>query len=426
MLKKLIDRFRSSEFLVNVSKLTTGTAIAQLISIGTAPILYRIYDKVHYGTLGLYMAITGVVGVFSTMQYLQTILLEKDDEGAINAMWLNRIINTCFALLSLLVIVLLFPFIVKWVNNPTLNKWLWFIPVSIFFAGQNEIFRIWANRKKEYNLLTFNAIFMAILTPIISIGLGLLLQNETGLFVGLIVGQSLPALLLLFGLRKKYNLGLQSVTFKRIKELAREHRQFPIYSLPQSFIGQYANSIPVFMLNSFVGAGAVGDYNLAIRMLGLPIQFIGGAITSVFSQEATKRFNTYGTYKELFLKTFKSLALISIIPVIILTLFSTEIFTLIFSEKFRTAGVIAGFMAPMFALKLINSPLSYGFYIHKLLKLDLLITVVVCAGAYIIFSVSFKNGQDYLEVLKFYTLFISLIYLFNLMVNFNLSRKMGM
>ena len=423
MLKRLIARYKKSEFLVNITKLGSATTIAQFISIGTAPILYRIYDKSHYGTLGLYMAITGVIGVFSTLQYLQTILLEKEDENAVNAMWLNRIINSFFTVFTFVVILILFPFIIDWVKNPSLNKWLWFVPVSIFFAGQNQIFRVWANRKKEYNLLTFNMVFMAILTPLISIGLGYALQNETGLFIGLIVGQSLPTLILFLGLRKKYELGFGAASFQKMKNLAIANKQFPIYSLPSEFVNRFTNQLPVFMLNSFVGPAAVGDYNLATRMLGLPIQFIGNAISSVFSQEASRRFNIYGEYNELFLKTLKSLVLLSIIPTLILMTYSVDIFILFFGKNWETAGIIAGFMAPLYTLRLINSPLSYGFYIHKLLKLDLFTTVILCIGTYLIFHQFLSAKYDYLDVLRIFTIFYSIVYLIMIFINRKLSKK---
>lgn len=423
MLKRLITRYKKSEFLVNITKLGSATTIAQFISIGTAPISYRIYDKSHYGTLGLYMAITGVIGVFSTLQYLQTILLEKEDENAVNAMWLNRIVNSFFAVFTFVIILILFPFIIDWVKNPSLNKWLWFVPVSIFFAGQNQIFRVWANRKKEYNLLTFNMVFMAILTPLISIGLGYALQNETGLFIGLIVGQSLPTLILFLGLRKKYELGFGAASFQKMKNLAIANKQFPIYSLPSEFVNRFTNQLPVFMLNSFVGPAAVGDYNLATRMLGLPIQFIGNAISSVFSQEASRRFNIYGEYNELFLKTLKSLVLLSIIPTLILMTYSVDIFILFFGKNWETAGIIAGFMAPLYTLRLINSPLSYGFYIHKLLKLDLFTTVILCIGTYLIFHQFLSAKYDYLDVLRIFTIFYSIVYLIMIFINRKLSKK---
>jgi O-antigen/teichoic acid export membrane protein len=356
--------------LANVSKLITGTAIAQFISIGSAPFLYRIYHKEHYGTLGLYMAITGVIGVFSTLQYLQTILLEKDDESAINAMWLNRFINIGFAFLILLLLIFFNTFFVHWINNPVINLWLWFLPVSVFFAGQNEIFRMWANRKKEYNLLTYNAIFMALLTPCISISWGLVIPNETGLFCGLIVGQCLPALILFLGLRNKYQFGLSIVSTEKIKHVAFHNKQFPLFSLPSEFINRITNQLPVFMLNSFIGPASVGLYNLSMRILGLPIQFVGVAISTVFQKKAIEDFNNTGSCRGIFIKTFKSLVLISIAPTFVVLFFGPDLFQFIFGENWREAGVFAQILIVMVMLKLIVSPLSYTFFIAGKIKLD--------------------------------------------------------
>ena len=411
MLKRLIARYKKSEFLVNITKLGSATTIAQFISIGTAPILYRIYDKSHYGTLGLYMAITGVIGVFSTLQYLQTILLEKEDENAVNAMWLNRIINSFFAVFTFVIILILFPFIIDWVKNPSLNKWLWFVPVSIFFAGQNQIFRVWANRKKEYNLLTFNMVFMAILTPLISIGLGYALQNETGLFIGLIVGQSLPTLILFLGLRKKYELGFGAASFQKMKNLAIANKQFPIYSLPSEFVNRFTNQLPVFMLNSFVGPAAVGVYNLAMRMLGLPIQFIGGAISTVFQQRATEDYNNTGSCRPIFLKTLKTLSLIAVVPTLVVLLFGPDMFALVFGEKWREAGIYAQILVIMLSSKLIVSPLSYLFFIAKKQKEDFIWHIWMLISNSIVFYIMLKLEYKVEMVLLAFSLNYTLIYL---------------
>lgn len=422
-LAELFTRLKSSEFVINVSKLTTGTAIAQIISVTMAPILYRIYEREHYGTLGMYMAITSVLGVFSTMQYLQAIMLEKEDKNAVNAMWLNRFINVGFAVLVALVLLIFSPVFSRWANNEALSRWFWMIPVGIFFAGQNEIFRVWANRKKEYNLLTFNAILLAILTPLISISLGLLIKDETGLFVGLLVGQSLPALILFFILSRSYDLGINTLDLRLVKNLSKTHKGFPLYIVPQNFISTFTNSIPVFMINKFSGLAILGDYNLAVRILGLPISFIGNAISAVFSQEITKRFNLFGSYRDIFLKTFKTLFALSLPPVIIFILFSKEIFIFAFGANWQNAGLIAGFMAPLFALKMINSPLSYGFYLHNLQKLDLIFTIIYGSGSYFIFVLFLKSGLNILDVLKIYTLFASIIYIILIIINYKLSQR---
>lgn len=214
---------------------------------------------------------------------------------------------------------------------------------------------------------------MAVLTPIISISLGLWIKNETGLFVGLLVGQSLPALILLIGLAKKYDLGLKKMDISVVKQLFRKHKKFPIYSLPSEFVNRFSNQLPVFMLNHFVGVGAVGVYNLAMRMLGLPISFIGAAISNVFQQRATEDYHRTGSCRGIFIKTFKSLALISIIPTIVILLFGPDLFQWAFGDTWREAGVYSQLLVIMIMLRLIVSPLTYVIIISQKLHISLIL-----------------------------------------------------
>ena len=414
MIKNIINRYKTSEGLRSITKLTSANVIAQLISISTAPVLYRIYNKEHYGTLGIYMAIIGIVGVFSTLQYLQAIMLEKDDDGAINAMWLNRFINIAFSIFIFILIAALFNFITDWFKNPILNKWLWLIPISIFFNGQNQIFSIWANRKKEYNILTFNNILLAITTPLVSICLGLLINNETGLFIGLVVGQIFPSLILYFALKRKYNLGFSQTNKSIIFKLAKDYKSFPIYSLPSELINNITNQLPIFMLNSFVGVAAVGVYNLAVRMLGLPISLIGGAISSVFQQKATEQFNNTGNCRVLFVKTLKTLFYISILPTLIIVIFGPKLFAFIFGNNWFEAGVYAQILIALFFGKLVVSPLSYLFLIANKQKEDFLWHMWMLISNVLIFYFMFKLNYDVKSVLLVYSLnylFIYFIYI---------------
>ena len=153
-------------------------------------------------------------------------------------MWLNRYINIAFALIALIFVLLFREQIGNWTKMPRVSFWVILLPLSIFFSGQNEIFRIWANRKKEYKLITLNSILTAITVPTFSIPLGLL-EGPTGLFAGLLASQIVPALVLFFGLWKKYSLGRGNITLAEIREHASVNRKFPMYSLPSEFINRF-------------------------------------------------------------------------------------------------------------------------------------------------------------------------------------------
>lgn len=402
----------------------TGTMLAQAVSLVTAPILYRIYDKEDYGTLGLYMAITGVIGVFSNMQYLQAILLEKEEENAKRVLWLNRVINLGVAVMAAVIILIFNQPLANLLNNPSIAAWLYLAPISIFFSGQNHIFRVWANRKKKYRILSFNAILTAVLVPTVSISLGVLYDGWVlGLFMGLLTSHVFPPIVLFIALNRSENLGRAYFDRGEMRKMARKYSDFPKYSLPANFFNRFTNQLPVFMLSSFVGPGAVGVYNLTIRMLGLPIQLIASAIGTVFRERAAKDFNTIGNCREIFKKTLKTLSSVSVVPFSILALFGPAIFAFIFGEPWRDAGVFARILSIMFFFKLIVPPLAFTFILKNKQREDFVWHFYTLISTMAIFYLGFTVFQLQVEwVLLIFALNFALFYVMYFLRAFTFSK----
>lgn len=422
IVSNLFLKFRESEFARNVAKLSSGTSVAQLISILTAPILYRIYDREDYGTLGLYMAVTGVVSVFSTMQYLQPILLEKNDEDAKRVMWLNRTINTIVSLFVFLLVFLFGDYIGSLLGNPAIMPWLYLAPISIFFTGQNEIFSLWANRKKKYKVLTINAVLSAVLVPLVSISIGLQNNGPLGLFLGLLIGSIIPTLVLLITLTKNEDLGFKYFNWNNIKIDAKKHENFPLYSLPSVFINRFTNQLPVFMLSTYAGPSVVGVYNLCTRMLGLPSTLVSNAIATVYRQKVTNNFGKTGDVRDIMLKTFKYLVIIVIIPLIIILFFGPNLFTLFFGKEWYQSGEMAQILIFSFSFQMIVSPLTYIFYVRDRLKENMIAHLYILASNFLIFNISFNLSWTVISVLTLYVTNTCLTYTYYFFRSYSLSR----
>jgi len=423
MIKKLkikVKELKSSEYVRNVATLATGTTIAQLISVGTAPILYRIYSKEDYGTLGTYMAIVGVIGVFSTLRYNEAIMLEEDDQDAKKVLWLNRYINIIFTLITIIIVLIGNGFISHYLNNSELKKWLYLIPISIFFSGQNSIFRTWANRKGEYRILTINSILSALVVPFVTILVGLIYQNLLGLFAGLIIGQIVPSFLLYYKLSSKYHLGHEyKPAIVEVKSMAIRHKNFPKYSLMADFLYSFHAQIPVFFLSTFVNAASVGVYNLAVRVLTLPVHLISRSVSEVFRQKAIEEYNALGNCKAVYKKTFKSLFLIGIIPFSIFWFFSPHLFRWVFGEVWEEAGIFAQILTPMVFSSFVVSPLTYLYYIANKQKEDTMTYLVFLVLNIFSFYV-FRN--DVTILLISYSLIYVIFYLVNLIRSYKFSK----
>lgn len=412
MIKKIKNRildFKSSEYIRNVATLATGTTLAQLISLASAPILYRIYSKDDYGTLGTYMAILGVIGVFSTLRYNEAIMLEEDDQNAKKVLWLNRYINIVFSLITILIFGFGGGLISKYLNNYELQSWLYLVPISIFFSGQNEIFKVWANRKKEYKLLTLNAILTAVLVPIVSFSFGIIYNNALGLFLGLIISQIVPAVLLHIKLSKKYSLSKnKSVNYGSLIEIAKRYKDFPLYSLPADFINRLTLQLPVFVLSSYYGASIVGIYNLCTRMLGLPVQLISSAISTIFKEKAVRDYFMNGNCLNIFIKTARTLFFLAIIPLLSILLFGPILFSSVFGSKWTDAGVFAQILAPMYFFSFIVSPLSYTYYIAEKQREDLVLHLLFLLSTLVVFY--FGEGMSATNLMINYSILFSCLY----------------
>ena len=372
---KLIERFKKSSFARNVAKLASGTILAQAISILTAPILYRIYDKEAYGTLGVYMAVTGVLAPLMTGQFFHGVLLEKKDD---NALGLANILTKLNLLVGILIAgpcIIASSKLAHYLNNPAIEPWLWFVPASFIVGGRVEVLKTWANRHQDYNILTLFVIGSAVIIPIGSISFAAITEGATGLFVGLFLGQSLPWLGLEYTYIRK-QAKLPQPTYQSLSKRLTHHFDFFRFTLPAEFLNRLIQQLPVFILSALAGPAIVGVFNLTIRMLGLPIQIVATSVTEVFRQKATTLYKTTGNCSALLRSTTKGLSLLISPALLTIIVFGPDLFGIAFGDNWTEAGEFARILAIPFSLKFVVSPLSYMFMIANRQRLDLLLHIL--------------------------------------------------
>lgn len=400
--------------------LSSGTAIAQMISIITAPVLTRIYDPDDYGLLGVYMTFCALLSVLSTLQYSNAIVIAREDKEATDVFRLSGIINISTSLLIGILVILCKPFVAQVYNNANLTLWLSFAPLSIFFIGVNNIFSAWAVRKKEFKLLSRNRIYTAIMAPLFSISFGFIVSGATGLFIGLLVSQIVPTTRMALYFYRHGDLNFEFYKSDLTTSI-RKFRNFPFFSLPADFINNFSNQIPILTLSQIGGPQIVGWYNLGVRILGLPSSLISISVGEIFRQRASEDYHKYGSCRPLFLKVFKSLTLSAIIPFSVLIIFGPDLFSFFFGEKWRGSGEIVSMIGILYFFKFAISPLSYIAYIaHKQwagLLMDVFLFLVLSG----IFLVSKSYNLDYKNTLLMLSAGYSILYSITFYMNYKFS-----
>lgn len=400
----------------------TGTVVSVAIPIVTAPVSSRIFNAGHYGVLGAYMAVSSLISVLAYAHYQHGIMLEKEDDGARQMVWVTVAFSLMVSLLTGLVLLSL-TLLTHVIQNSEVGWWFLFLPVSALCNGITSCLLLWANRIKQYKQLAANRVIQSISTVVIQIGLGLLIPNETGLMVGFIAGQALSAALLVwkFYIKKEFSIGLPQ--FSRFREYVIKYKGLLFYSAPSEFINTFVNQSPVLLLQQFAGISAVGYFNFSQRLLGLPQTVLSSAIVEVFRQKAAAEYSASGNCRPLFLKTVKALVLISIVPFLILFLFAPQIFAFVFGENWREAGVISQYLGVLFFFRFIVSPLTYVYTIAGRYREDLIMHILMLL---VIFG-SFYTGASLLgsdhQLILSYSLCYSFFYLIYFFRSYQLTVR---
>lgn len=417
-----VEKIVSKQTLRNISTLMGGTLIAAIIPIISAPVMSRLYEPKFYGVLGLYMSVTGLVGILAYTNYAQAIMMAKEDDDSKQIVWFSLLISFIISCLCVLIILLISGF-TNLIHDSEAGSWYFFVPLSVFFNGINYILLIWANRIKNYRNLAFNRVIQAIITVTIQIVLGLKLKDETGLMAGLLFGQFLSAFLLVLEFyfkNKTFHIGKPD--FGKFRHIAKKYRNFPLYSTPSEFINNFINQTPIFFLQKFGGASYVGNFTFTQRFLGLPQQFLSSAIVDVFKQKASEAYNHTGNCRQIYVKTLKLLSGLAFVPFVIVVFFAPQIFSFVFGDKWAEAGVFAQFLSILFFFRFIVSPLSYVYFIAGRNKEDFALHILFL----LLTSIAFYTGNYFFEDKKMmivcYSIVYSMMYIGTLLRSYKFSK----
>ena len=372
----MFSKILKSEFVRNVLTLMTGTAIAQAIPVLISPILTRLYTPEDFGVLALFMSFIVIIGTISTARYELAIMLPKHKQDAVNILALSLIISTIVSLLSLVIILIFTDQIILLLGSEDLRIWLYFAPVTIFFIGVYQAFNYWSTRNKTFTKNAISRVAQSSTVAATNLSVGFVKAGSVGLISGAILGQVIGALVLSWKTLVNFNKFKKQLSVKSIKINARKYSNFLKINTPHAFINSLQDNGIVYIIIYFFSKVILGSYSFAFRILKAPVGLIGGAMSQVFYQKASKAYHDKKNIQPMILKMYKNLFLIGFPLFLILFLFTPDIFSFIFSEKWKTAGEIAQIIVPWIFLNFLASPVSSITIIMNKQKEAMFITFV--------------------------------------------------
>ena len=370
------DLFKAPSFVRNVAVLASGTAAAQAIGLAVAPILTRLYDPNAFGVLGVFVGVLAVLGVAASWKYELAIVLPPEDRDAAN------LVAVCFLAVGITTVISLIGiagirFAADRYWGQELTWLLLLAPVAVLGSGIYQTLIYWATRTREFSGQSVSQVSRATTIGAFQVGAGFFGGTPAGLVMGRVIGE-FAAVIVLGRLLSSYAERVRaSISWSRMRDLARRHRRFPLFSTPQAVLESLSRNLPVFLLAVLFNPAVAGLYWLTFRVLQVPTALVGQAIRRVFYQAAVELYNKGERVFRIFGQTSAALFGLGLVPTGVLILFGPTLFELVFGAEWREAGVFAQWLIVWWFATFVSQPSIMLVPVFGLQRAYLLYEIVV-------------------------------------------------
>lgn len=363
-LQRISYSLNKRQFARNVLLMTSGTVLAQGILALSSPILTRLYTPEQVGVFTLYFSVVSLLAVINSLRYEAALSLPDNEEDAVHLLVLCLLIVFTISLVVGITFALFAPSFAEWMQIPDFASYLWLVGLGSFFAGIYQVLNFWSTRQKTFRQSAQAQIIQSLTMVFFQVLLGLMMIGVGGLLLGFIIAQCVGSLLL-FRLAWQKNLkGIQSIFLARIRAVASEYRRFPLLSTGATLLNRLNAVIPLVALTALYGSSVAGLYGLGYRVILTPTSIIVAGLSQVYLRSAVDVLRESPiALQKFFMRLAVRLFLISVVPMLLLLLFSPIVFELVFGEEWKTAGEYVQIMAPLVALQFVLAPLSLTIYV---------------------------------------------------------------
>jgi len=407
MKSKLIGLIKKP-FVRNVVTMSSGTAIAQVIAIASSPIITRLYGPEVFGVLGVFLAITGIIQSVGTLTYENSIVLPKKDEDAKAIVLLSFIISGIISFLIALIFIFLKEQIVSLLQIEEVAPYVFLIPLFVFFAVCTNIIDQWLTRKEQFKKKAKIMVINTSLVHASKIGVGFYSPTALVLVYIATFGRILHSTLLSWGQFSWSIKGFKNIkkanwySISRIRKMAKNYYDFPLYRAPQSFVGNISGKLPTLLLAGFFGPAAVGFYTLGTRVIKAPSNIIAKSFGNVFYPKIAKDFNNGENIRKILLKATSALALAGLIPFSIIIIWGPGLFGFFFGDEWFMAGSYARWMSIMAYFSFAGGACWKTIPVIRIQRFALIYAVITTIlSAAILYITSSLYNDDLLTIASF-------------------------
>lgn len=382
----------------NASWLALGTVIGQLALILAMPVISRLFTPEDMGFYTTYVAIVGIVSVTASLHYELALPLPKTEKSAKTVLMLCHVVLLLVCLVFAVAYLLLQTTLEDALNiNSALDFELW-LPVTLLLTGAVTIWTFWSVRQKQFKANGLSKAAQGVIQSFSQLLAGLAGMGVAGLIFGQVAGLLVALAMLVLPFRIGVTGGVSKRHVARLMAVAKRYRNFAVAASPSSLINALSNSLPPLLLIYFFDSVVVGLFGLGMRMLLVPSRLMGQAFSQSFFALAIDA-HRQGSLSELTDKSFRALYSASLWSFLPLAVGAESIFSFVFGEPWRGAGVYAQLLTPWLIVGFAVTPLSMLVTVLEKQKTELSLQLLYFASTVSALLIGGFMGNDKLAIL---------------------------
>jgi O-antigen/teichoic acid export membrane protein len=358
-IERLLRLLPRGRFVRRIAWLSGGTLLGQLILLAAMPLLTRLFTPEEFGLFGVLSAINGIFGLVMAGRYEFAIPLAAKDDEAAAVVVLAGLITLFLTLLSLILVWTLGDALAQLTGLPALVPLLWLVPLILLATGLGQPFEYWSIRRGTLRLNGLSRVVTSGAQAGSQAALGVAGAGAFGLTLGYGLGYLARVMLFLVTLPAADRAAMAAARLPQIRQLAWTLRFYPTYSTGSSLLKSTTQFLPTILLAALYGPAVAGAFNLAQRILTVPVRLLGMSTSQAFLAEAAQR-SAAGVMR-LFVRTVPRFLAVGFIGMAPLLLAGPALFALIFGEPWRDAGGFAQALVAVQLARFVAMPVSQSF-----------------------------------------------------------------
>lgn len=360
-MKSLLNRVRDffdarGRFFRDIVTIISGTVASRIIALAALPIISRIYTPAEFGVLALFRLTVVFVACIASGRYEVALVLPEDKRDASHLLAASVIIATFSSCVAGILFWFFRDQITMLLGAEELNFWLLVAPFIIWILSIANIAEFWVTRSKAFGYLSIGEISGTTVNVSTQIILYLLFKpGAAGLISGQI-GHMLTTLIVCWrgAIVNDALTGLKDFSPKRMLELIRRYKSFPLYDAWANLLNVSSREFPVLILGVFFTSTVVGFYSVGYRIMSMPVAVISRNVMRAFLPKATEGY-AEGRLDDLLMKLLQRMLVVAMTPVLLVMVAGPEVINVVLGPSWEGAGIYIQWLS-VFILTMFISP----------------------------------------------------------------------